>query len=82
MQAGLANRAVTGFDADMLDGGQAEPVSTTAHRGILLSLCDYTLIGCAPHQHELHFSQMYGLSRDETHRIFLEDDGLVFHQSE
>jgi hypothetical protein len=40
------------------------------------------LVGGALHQHKLHFSQMYGLRRDQAHRIFLENDGLVFHQSE
>ena len=38
------------------------------------------LVGCAPHHHELHLSQMYGLRRDQARCIFLKNDGLVFYK--
>jgi hypothetical protein len=40
------------------------------------------LIGRALHQHKLHFSEMYGLRRDQSGRIFLKNDRLVFHEGE
>jgi hypothetical protein len=41
-----------------------------------------TLVGCALHQHKLHLSEVYGLGRDQAGRIFLKNDGLVFHEGE
>ena len=40
------------------------------------------LIGRALHQHKLHFSEVYGLRRDQSGRIFLKNDRLVFHEGE
>jgi hypothetical protein len=40
------------------------------------------LIGRALHQHKLHFSEVYGLRRDQSGRIFLKNDRLVFHKGE
>jgi hypothetical protein len=41
-----------------------------------------SLLGYALHQHKLHLSQMYGLLRDQAHRIFFKNDGLVFCKPE
>ena len=35
---------------------------------------DDTLIGRALRQHKLHFSEVYGLRRDQSDRIFLKND--------
>ena len=40
------------------------------------------LVGCALHQHKLHLSEVYGLRRNQAGRIFLKNDGLVFHEGE
>ena len=40
------------------------------------------LIGSALHQHKLHFSEVYDLRRDQSGRIFLKNDRLVFHEGE
>ena len=41
-----------------------------------------SFVGRALHQHKLHLSQVYGLFRDQAHRIFLKNGGLVFHKGE
>ena len=41
-----------------------------------------TLIGRALHQHKLHFTDVYGFRRDHAGRIFLKNDGFVFHKGE
>ena len=40
------------------------------------------LIGRAFHQHKLHLSEVHGLRRDQSGRIFLKNDRLVFHEGE
>jgi hypothetical protein len=40
------------------------------------------LVGRALHQHKLHFSDVYRLRRDHAGRIFLKNDGFVFHKGE
>jgi hypothetical protein len=40
------------------------------------------LVGCTLHQHKFHFADVYGLRRDQAGGIFLENDGLVFHERE
>ena len=38
------------------------------------------LIGRALHQHKLHFSEVYGLRRNQPGRIFVKNDRLAFHE--
>ena len=40
------------------------------------------LIGRVLHQHKLHFSEVYGLRRDQSGRVFLKNDRVVFHEGE
>jgi hypothetical protein len=45
-------------------------------------LSKMNLIGRALHQHKLHFADVYCFRRDHAGRIFLKNDGFVFHKGE
>jgi hypothetical protein len=55
---------------------------TCRRAGAQANQAEHTLVGCALHQHKLHLSEVYGLRRDQAGRIFLKNDGLVFHEGE
>jgi hypothetical protein len=59
--------------------GRGGLISRTAAR---FQQSEDDLIGRALHRHKLHLSEVYGLGRDQSGRIFLKNDRLVFHEGE